>query len=156
MSTDRDLLKNLFGKSTMFKMPISDMVRSRDFQSIMTDPLLLCVAQEYLGTKPIFSSTNMWWSYPVENAKKFSAAAAQEYHFDMDHLKFFNFFVYLNDIGPNNGPHCYVKGSHRRLPSQFRTRGRFLDSDVKAYYKENVVELTGSKGTLLAVNTGLA
>lgn len=153
MSKDKDLLKNLLGKSTMFKIPLQDLVRSRDIQSIVTDPLLLSIAQEYLDSKPILSSLNTWWSYPVKDAERFTAAAAQEYHFDMDHFKFFNFFVYLNDVGPNNGPHCYVKGSHRRLPSQFRQRGRFSDKDVAEYYKDNMMELTGPRGTIIAANT---
>ncbi len=131
----------------------ADILKNSEVQSLALDPLLLNIAQDYLDVKPLLSSVVMWWSLPVEDKEKFAGAAAQEYHFDMDRLKFFNFFIYLTDVDTNNGPHCYVRGSHKKLPPQFRRRGRFSDKDVKAHYGHDVLELTGKKGTIMAVDT---
>ena len=120
---------------------------------IALDPALLKIAQDYLGAKPILCSVVMWWSFPVDDIEKQAAAAAQEYHFDMDHLKFFKFFFYLNDVDENNGPHCYVKNSHKRLPSKFLKRGRFSDKDIEDHYRNDALELKGPAGTVLAVDT---
>ena len=69
------------------------------------------------------------------------------------------FFIYLTDVDTENGPHVFVRGSHRaNLPStaNLRSRGyvRIPDSDVVAALgKDNVVELCGKRGTVLAVDT---
>ena len=130
-----------------------DLVQNPTVQKIALDPFLLAVAQNYLAVKPILSSLCMWWSFPVTDAKKHSAAAAQEYHFDMDHLKFVKFFFYLTDVHERNGPHCFVRGTHKNLPRKFLKRGRFSDQDVEDSFPNDSLELKGKKGTLIGVDT---
>jgi len=126
------------------------MVKSDAVCKILLDENLLHIAQEYLQVKPIIDLVTMWWSAPFDN--KGTNAAAQEFHFDMDRIKFLKFFIYLTDVNPNTGPHCYVPKSHKKLPKALRKDGRFSDALVK----ENVgepIEISGKKGTLLAVDT---
>lgn len=134
--------------------PANYILANKDIHKLMTDPSLLALAQEYFGSKPILSSVEMWWSFPVEDSERFAAAAAQKYHFDMDHVNFFNVFIYLTDVHEDNGPHCFVKKTHRYLPKFFRKRGRFEDADIAKFYPaEDIVEIKGLKGTVSAVDT---
>ena len=69
------------------------------------------------------------------------------------------FFIYLTDVGPENGPHVYARGSHiagHPSAGPLLSRGyvRIPDPDIAAAFgKENMVELLGKRGTILAVDT---
>ena len=121
-------------------------------QTLIFDTSVLAVAQEYLGTKPLLDLMAMWWSAPFHGAAK--SEAAQMYHFDLDRIKFIKFFFYLTDVDANTGPHCYVRKSHKRLPPSLLKDGRLTDAEVEATYgKENMLELCGRRGTIMAVDT---
>ena len=73
---------------------------------------------------------------------------------DRDRLSFLKFFMYLTDVDSLTGTHVYVKGSHRRIPWSLRADGRMTDSAVKeAGLWDNVTELHGLAGTIMAVDT---
>jgi hypothetical protein len=121
-------------------------------QNLIFDSSLLAVAQSYLRTRPILDLIAMWWSAPFKGMGK--SEAAQMYHFDLDRIKFIKFFFYLTDVDTNTGPHCYVRKSHKRLPSSLLKEGRLTDSEVEsAFGKNNMVELEGKRGTIMAVDT---
>ncbi len=121
-------------------------------QQVATDPYFLAIAQEYLGFNPVLDLLAMWWSAPGDISLQ--SKAAQLYHFDMDRFKFVKFFIYLTDVGSDNGPHCYVRGSHIRKPLNLLRDERISDEEIFDHYPaEDLVELTGPVGTLLAVDT---
>lgn len=121
-------------------------------QQLLFDKSLLAFAQEYLGVKPILDLIAFWWSLPFEGKGK--SEAAQMYHFDMDRIKFMKFFFYLTDVDSENGPHCYVRGSHKYLPQSLARDGRFSDEEIiKEYGIENIIEICGKKGSIIAVDT---
>lgn len=121
-------------------------------QKITSDQNLFSIAQEYLACEPIQDLTAMWWS--AAYSKDASSEAAQLYHFDMDRFKFIKFFFYLTDVDTNNGPHCYVRGTHKSMPDQVWRDGRIQDADVaKNFAAEDVLEIQGKKGTIMAVDT---
>lgn len=121
-------------------------------QQLTTDPYFFAIAQQYLGFNPVQDLLSMWWSAPGDKALE--SRAAQLYHFDMDRFKFVKFFVYLTDVDTNNGPHCYVRGSHTRKPASLLRDERISDDEIEQHYKpEDCVELTGPVGTMLAVDT---
>ena len=121
-------------------------------QQLLFDQSLLAFAQQYLGAKPILDLIAFWWSLPFHGKGK--EAAAQMYHFDMDRIKFLKFFFYLTDVDTNNGPHCFVKGSHINLPKNLSRDGRFTDEEIEANYgTENLIEICGEKGAIIAVDT---
>lgn len=121
-------------------------------QQLLFDKSLIAFAQEYLGVKPILDLIAFWWSLPFEGKGK--SEAAQMYHFDMDRIKFMKFFFYLTDVDSENGPHCYVRGSHKYLPQSLARDGRFSDEEIiKEYGFENVIEIYGKKGSIIAVDT---
>ncbi len=80
------------------------------------------------------------------------------YHFDMHRVGFLKWFFYLTDVTPETGPHCVIAGSHRRAgkPPEILERGfvRIPDEDLQKYYApEQMVELCGPRGTIIAVDT---
>jgi hypothetical protein len=144
---DRDnpqSLRHQFGSNELFSDPT--------IQHVATDPFFFSVAQEYLGFNPVLDLLTMWWSAPGDNSLQ--SKAAQLYHFDMDRFRFVKFFVYLTDVTTHTGPHCYVRGSHRRKPADLLRDERISDAELANHYpKEAFVELTGPAGTILAVDT---
>ena len=130
-----------------------DLFQNETVQKVATDPYFFSIAQEYLGFNPVFDVLAMWWSSPTKD-KHLQARAAQLYHFDMDRLKFVKFFVYLTDVNTTNGPHCFVRGSHVRKPLQLLKDDRLSDDEILAHYsQDDLFELTGKAGTLIAVDT---
>lgn len=133
-----------FENSSIINLPV--------VQKLLFDQSLLFFAQEYLGVKPILDLVAFWWSVPFNGEGK--SAAAQMYHFDMDRIKFIKYFFYVTDVDTNNGPHCYVRGSHKVLPKSLARDGRFTDKEIEEIYgKNNCIEICGIKGSIIAVDT---
>ena len=130
----------------------NEIVKCDALQELIFDQSLLAFAQEYLGCKPILDLVAFWWSAPFDGVGK--NAAAQMYHFDLDRIKFMKFFFYITDVTPETGPHCFVKGSHGKLPKEINRDGRFEDDTIESIYgKENLIEICGKRGSILAVDT---
>lgn len=125
-------------------------------QKLISDRSILWLAQAYLGAKPILDHMVMWWITNINKAP--DTQAAQLYHFDMDKVKFLKFFLYLTDVGPENGPHCFIRKSHKSggIPASLLDRGyaRLPDEDVEPFYPaEDFVEIGGLRGTIFAEDT---
>jgi hypothetical protein len=155
---DRILFDAAAPVSKTYRVVEEDIVTNPSMQRLMADPSVLAVAERYLRTLPILSMVNLWWS-PTFGDRP-GADAAQEFHFDFDPPPIWLlFFVYLTDVGPNNGPHVYARGSHRAghpaaAPLLKRGYVRIPDNEIaSAFGQENVVELCGKRGTILAVDT---
>jgi hypothetical protein len=128
------------------------LIRNAAVQQLLGDCSLLCLAQNYLRAVPINDLSFMWWSAPFGG--RYLSEAAQLFHADIDRLSFLKIFIYLTDVGPDNGPHVYVRGSHRNRPDPFYQVRRFSDEEVASHYPpEDVIEITGPAGTIIAVDT---
>lgn len=129
----------------------ADIVRSDAAQALIADRSLLAVSQAYLESTPVQDLVSMWWTTPSASG---SSAAAQQFHFDLDRLRFIKLFVYLTDVKPENGPHVYVRGSHRDLPEPLRADRRYADDEVLAHYdSEDLLHITGPSGTMFLADT---
>jgi hypothetical protein len=125
-------------------------------QELLFDPFFLEIASRYLECSPVLSNISAWWSFPFASGDPFEAA--QLFHFDLDRIKWLKFFIYLTDVDPLSGPHCFIpkthlSGSH---PSEFRKRGytRIPDEEMDAFFpKKSWIEFTGEAGTVIAVDT---
>jgi hypothetical protein len=134
----------------------SDVLDLIEVQSLLTDPTFLSVAQNYLGTTPVADVVSMWWHTAFSDQP--DEEAAQFFHFDMDRIKWLKFFIYLTDVGPDSGAHCFVRGSHRThgIPAALRVRGyaRLTDEQVLEHYRpEDITEFHGARGTVIAEDT---
>jgi hypothetical protein len=133
-----------FEERRIFELP--------ELQELATDETFMAVAQAYLRCRPVNDLVALWWS-PAFGSQA-SSEAAQLFHFDMDRLKFVKFFVYLTDVDVKQGPHVYVASSHARKPKSVRRDGRISDEEIIcAYGQDGIIEITGQRGTVLAVDT---
>jgi hypothetical protein len=121
-------------------------------QLLVSDPGFRTIAQAYLRTEAVQDLVALWWSTSIR--KEASAGAAQLYHFDLDRVKFLKFFVYLTDVGPDNGPHCFIRGSHKRKPRPLRRMERISDEEIFQHYpRESQLEISGPQGTIIIADT---
>jgi hypothetical protein len=157
-SKDRVVLDERRPISKTYRIVEADVVKSHAMQRLMADPSFLAIAERYLKTLPILSMMNLWWSLAFGDEP--GSEAAQEFHFDFDPPPvWLLFFVYVTDVGPENGPHVFARGSHvagHPAAGALLRRGyvRIPDEDVAAAFgRDNVVELCGKRGTVLAVDT---
>jgi ectoine hydroxylase-related dioxygenase (phytanoyl-CoA dioxygenase family) len=134
----------------------ADLLDNADVQALLADSSILALMQEYLGCRPVADVLSMWWHTSFHRQP--DSEAAQFFHFDLDRIKWLKIFVYLTDVGPENGPHSFVRGSHRTggIPSAFLRRGyvRLADSEVYGTYPAaDVLELTAPRGSIIVEDT---
>jgi hypothetical protein len=127
-----------------------------DVQALLADQSILCLAQAYLGCRPLADVLGMWWHTSYGGQP--DAHAAQFFHFDMDRIKWLKIFIYLTDVGPANGPHSFVRGSHRTgaIPAELLLRGykRLTDEEVFSIYDESdCLEFTAPRGSIIVEDT---
>ena len=144
--------------SRTYKVREQDAVTNGAVQCLLADQVFVAVAEAYLGTRPIIGGVNTWWSALYGNAP--GSDAAQLFHFDFDAPPaWLKLFVYITDVGPENGPHVYVRGSHKAGLSQareFRARGyeRIEDEEISAKFgTDALIEITGKRGTVFMADT---
>ena len=142
-------------KAVKFKYDTNDILNCHEIQKLITDEGLLQIAQNYLQADPIIDYVTTYYSFPSLKADK---EAAQYWHFDMDRPKFLKVFVYLTDCTAKNGPHSFIKGSHKTntLPKKIIKQGyqRLEDAEISLYYKKSeIINFTESKGTILLEDT---
>jgi hypothetical protein len=142
----------------VYDIPERESLKVPWVQKLVSDPIFVNVAQAYFRSQPAIMSSLLWWS-PVMDGNP-DSDAAQLFHFDFDPAPIWiKFFVYLTDVTATSGPHVFVRGSHtRQLATSAgllaRHYVRIPDDEIEdAYGKENVVELTGKRGTVIAVDT---
>jgi hypothetical protein len=143
-------------RGNLYDFKEADLVRVPGIQRMMADAGLYEISQAYFGAKPNLDAVQMWWS-PVFD-RQASSEAAQMYHFDLERVQWLKWFVYLTDVDSGAGPHCFIRGSHRagRKPGELLSRGyqRIPDQDMARFYpREDLLEITGSKGTVFVEDT---
>ncbi|MBI3529704.1 MAG: phytanoyl-CoA dioxygenase family protein [Betaproteobacteria bacterium] len=124
-----------------------------EVQQLLSDLSLITVAQNYLKSKPIFTGLSLWWSAPVKNSP--DANAAQQFHFDMERIRWLRYFIYLTDVTKYSGPHCFIKGSHRSgaIPAALLKPGYVRQTDetiLESFGQEAYREFIGPRGTIVA------
>lgn len=135
-----------------FKIHEEDALAREDLLHLRFDPTLAAVAGASLGCDVTTTLSYLGWSRRV--GEEADGAAAQLYHYDLNHLNFIKAFVYLTDVDETNGPHCYVRGSHREKPDAIMRDGRVSDDEIAEHYApEDILELTGKRGTLIIADT---
>lgn len=119
-------------------------------RALASDPQLLAIAREYLQTEPVLIGARMWWSFAGPTDAIRERSAGQGFHYDIDGYRALAFFFYLTDVGPSNGPHIYVRGSHvkkrvRHLVSMYKSR---TDAEIEnSYGLERQIVACGPAGS---------
>jgi hypothetical protein len=76
---------------------------------LLFDRTLSRIAHDYLGERCHIAGITLWKSF----ANEARAVVAQRFHRDHARKKSLALFLYLNDVNDENGPHSYVRRSHR-------------------------------------------
>lgn len=79
------------------------------WRDIFNDPRVLAAAENYLGCKPVLDNIGAWWSFGNRPAAK----GTQKWHRDFDSVRGIKLFVYLSDVEPDQGPHVFLRRTHR-------------------------------------------
>ena len=109
---------------------------SRLLQALTTDAQLVAIARQYLGTVPVPIQARIWWSFAGAANNEERRLAGQGFHYDIDSYRGLTFFFYLTDVGPSNGAHVYVRGTHRKKlwKDSFCIYKRRSDAEIEASY----------------------
>ncbi len=117
--------------------------------ALVNRPDILAIAASFLGCKPTIGYLASWWSFASGDG---TAQAAENFHRDVDDWRFLKLFVYLTDVGPENGPHVYVTGSAE--DERLRKIRRYTDQEVFDTFGESaVITNTGNAGSGFLENT---
>ncbi len=120
---------------------------------LLIDQSFYAVTQAYLKAAPVNDMIWAWWTVPF-NQGQASSAAAQYYHFDLDRHAFLKMFIYLTDVTTDNGPHWFVKRSHKNKPKGLLVDDRISDAAIREHFpNEDIVEITGLAGTVFVEDT---
>lgn len=129
-----------------------DLLESEDVRSIIEDVFIRDLATAYLGCVPIFTQVAAWWSMRAPDATAEDLSnAAQQYHYDYDWPAFVKFFIYLTDVGPENGPFTYVLGTHENKRDWHD--GRRDEDYMVTSYGDKCRAMTGKAGDLIVADT---
>ena len=113
------------------------------------DPRVLAIVEDSLGAKPTIAALRLWWSTPTPSGE---SEHAENFHRDIDDLRFLKLFVYLTDVDDQSGPHIYARGSHRK--NTLTQLGRFTDEEVEAAVgADTILRLKGPAGTSFLEST---
>jgi hypothetical protein len=119
-------------------------------RDLASDPQLLAIARKYLRTEPVLLGARMWWSFAGPADSEEQKVAGQGFHYDIDGYRGLTFFFYLTDVGPSNGPHVYVRGSHKRKRLRHSVslyKGRSDAEIERCYGPERQIVLYGTAGS---------
>jgi hypothetical protein len=86
--------------------PPNILLQNKTILNKIINPLMLSLAQGYLGCFPTLYSLNSWWHF--YNGQVYGT---QQNHRDHDDFKFLALFVFLTDVNDTNGPHVFYPGT---------------------------------------------
>ncbi|MFC0385510.1 phytanoyl-CoA dioxygenase family protein [Muricoccus vinaceus] len=149
-------LEDLPPGTGMAAYPLHTVVACPGLMEAINAPDVLRIAAGYLGCVPTISSLGVRWSFPSSGQAVGSLSArpdqTQLLHRDPDDWRFLKLFVYLTDVGPEDGPHVYVLGSHKTA-ADLRARPFELGAAERAYGAGSIRTVTGRAGTTFLADT---
>lgn len=132
----------------------TDLEASQLFNDFSNDPLLVQLASRHMNASASPIGLSLWYSFASGAA---SSEAAQLFHYDLDTLRWLKVFVYLTDVGPDNGPHEYVPASHKpgAKPQALMDReyARLEDEEIDQHCPQGRKSICGPRGTVIIGDT---
>jgi hypothetical protein len=124
-------------KAILYETETNYLLNQKIIQKIISNKEIYQIAREYFKSEPFFDHVNIGISTSFN--KNFNdtgdSKAAQLYHFDMDRPKWLKFLIYVCDVNEDNGPHCFVKYTHKNngIPFRLRSQGyvRITDETLR-------------------------
>jgi hypothetical protein len=121
------------------------------YRELAQDEQLRAIASGYLGCEPVLLRSELAWSFPGQPTRAEKIATAQVFHCDINDYKTLKFFFYLTDVGPDDGPHSYIKKEPRSRTLLHQLLGQRVASIpeqqlVETYGAGQVVTVCGPAG----------
>ncbi len=142
---------NLKSLDEHYAMVADPLINVPEILEIAFSDHILGFAKEYFDCFPALGTFNLRRTFLNDLPPK----STQFFHCDRNSIKFFKFFIYLNDVHvPEDGPLTIVEGSNLKRPRNCFTQHRWKDEEVKSLYgADSFKYLTASKGDLIAGTT---
>jgi hypothetical protein len=132
----------------------SALLQCGPLKRLASDALFYHVAGEYLNVQPVLAMLYAWNTFPHANGKEVLSHNAQLFHVDMSHPSFLKVFIYLNDVGEKNGPHCLIPGTHLKKDKALWRDVRLSDDEVASHYpRSSWAYQMGAAGSIFLVDT---
>jgi hypothetical protein len=135
-------------KPSIFKIPYP--AQSKTFSSIWLDEFLLGIISEYMGLAPKLLEAYIRRNYPSEYKR-----TNHYWHRDLNHpMHLLKVFIFFSDCSANNGPHEYIKGSHKNLT--INGKRFFEEKDIDSVYSPehpNRIKSIVKAGTVVIEDT---
>lgn len=103
---------------------------SEAYRRLWLDPFILGIAAHYLGMVPSLTEAYVRRNFPAPHR-----TMNHYWHRDLNSIHLLKGFIFLSDCGPENGPHEYITGTHRRY-DVLNGKPYFTDAEVDALYPE--------------------
>src|SRR5690606_20801730 len=143
---DVDLNKLTTGNPTRTKRVLLDYPT----KDIVFNQPIIDICNCYYGHIPFLSNLNIKRNF----VSRPQITETLKYHEDPEANKLIKVFIYLNDVDIDHGPFTYVRGSHKLKIPNNRSKIRWTDNEIEAFYgKDNVHNLTGSAGDVIIADT---
>lgn len=133
-----------------YKLSLIDYLNKKEVNELFNSTFILNIIKEYFNCEPDLVYSDLWLDIPtLDNEKQ-----TQLFHRDYDNKFLVKVFIYLNDVGIDNGPFCYIKKSHKNPWILYNGKNRLNDKEVNSLYKENNnFIITGEKFTMILADT---
>lgn len=109
----------------------------------------LKAAAHYLGVAPFLEYAELLYSKPSTG----KITASQQWHRDRADVALIKIFVYIDDVGPRNGPFTFIPRTESSQVPDYLTH-YLSDEQMQKYVPaSSVVEVTGPAGTTFMIDS---
>ena len=128
-----------------------DVAQCPELLALANHPQVLAVVAAYLGATPTIASMQVWWT--LGHASNATELARDDmFHRDVDDLRFVKMFMYLTDVGAQNGVHSFVPTSHRS--TELVKRAPINDDQIRLHFGNDAERtFVGPAGTIFLEDT---
>jgi hypothetical protein len=151
LAAEHEAAERDYGRSILTGHFLDTVLDCEAARAVIESPWLHAIAASYLRGAPFLIASRLWWSFASPAASRGDLAlASQSFHYDLDDWHQLKIFFYLTDVGEAEGPHVYVRGSHRTRPLSYQLRpfvGLTETDAIAAYGSEAITAVVGAAGT---------
>lgn len=129
---------------------IADVIRLPAVQRLVADSTLHCLAQDYLGARPLLTGISLWLDTTFAGPY-----APHAYHYDNDGPAFLKFFFFITDQNLESGTHAYIQKSHPHAkPAALHLSRSYERRELLDFYGgDSEIVFDAPAGTILAEDT---
>lgn len=131
----------------IFYVDEKSLVNDQGFRKIIQQNTIKAVVDSYLKSDSNVIGCSAWLSRATDHKQSVNA---QNFHRDLDTIRWLKVFIYLTNVNELNGPHVFVPKSHKN--NEYKKYARLTEGDLEEKGLKPI-EICGEAGTILAVDT---